>query len=169
VFSYIVGDVTIELARMVDLAQAGQILVGDFRCPGDAAGGRSGPQTTAPAFVSSCNRELAAMHGTQLSSKTVESLSCRLTSGEGPQGKTEPRRFRIVDKHGLSRHAYNLEIEMDLQGQALSLGLDAARLPGRQEPAGGEAAQRPAPSADELIGDLSTMLKKRGSKTITED
>ncbi len=169
VFSYIVGDVTIELARMVDLAQAGQILVGDFRCPGDAAGAGSGPQTTAPAFVSSCNRELAAMQGTQLSGKTVESLSCRLTSGEGPEGKAEPRRFRIVDKHGLSRHAYNLEIEMDLQGQALSLGLDAARLPGRPEQRQEAAAQRPAPSADELIGDLSSMLRKRGTKTITED
>ena len=32
VFSYIVGDVTIELARMVDLAQAHQILIGDFKC-----------------------------------------------------------------------------------------------------------------------------------------
>ena len=32
VFSYIVGDVTIELARMVDLAQAHQVLVGDFHC-----------------------------------------------------------------------------------------------------------------------------------------
>ena len=32
VFSYIVGDVTIELARMVDLASPHQILIGDFHC-----------------------------------------------------------------------------------------------------------------------------------------
>ncbi len=32
VFSYIVGDVTIELARMVDHAKTDQILIGDFSC-----------------------------------------------------------------------------------------------------------------------------------------
>jgi hypothetical protein len=176
-FSYIVGDVTIELARMVDLAQAGQILVGDFQCPGEAGGGGPGTQITAPAFISGCNRELVAMHGTQLSGKTIESLQCQLTSGNDEQGGAEPRqagprqagprRFRIVDKHGLSRHAYNLEIQMDLEDRGLSLGLDGARLPGRQ--VGGEEGRGQAPSADELIGDLATMLKKRSVKTITED
>jgi hypothetical protein len=78
-----------------------------------------------------------------------------------------------VDKHGLSRHAYNLEIEMDLEGQVLTLGLDAQSLPSRQgqaeagEVPGGQ--QRPAPSADELIGDLASLLQKRSAKTIIED
>ncbi len=170
VFSYIVGDVTIELARMVDLAQAGQILVGDFHCAPEAGGTGSGPQIAAPAFVSACNRDLEAMRGTQLSGKTIASLGCRLTAGEGPEGKAEPRRFRIVDKHGLSRHAYNLEIQIDLEGQSLSLGLEASYLPGRQGQ-GAEAAadRRPAPSTDELIGDLAGVLKRRGAKTIVED
>ena len=31
--NYIVGDVTIELARMIDKAQPGQIFLGDFQFP----------------------------------------------------------------------------------------------------------------------------------------
>jgi len=168
VFSYIVGDVTIELARMVDLAQASQILVGDFHCQPDPQKGGGGPQVTTPAFISSCNRDLEVMRGTQLSGKTIASLGCRLTTGEGPEGKREPRRFRIVDKHGLSRHAYNLEIQMDLEGQELTLGLDDSGLPAPSCKAQKES-RRPAPSTDELIGDLASMLKKRSNKIITED
>jgi hypothetical protein len=170
VLSYIVGDATIELARMVDLAQAGQLLVGDFHCRPEV--GEGGPQITTPAFISSCNRDLEAMRGTQLSGKTIASLGCHLTTGDGPQGKAEPRRFRIVDKHGLSRHAYNLEIQIDLEGQDLSLGLGASHLPGPSggvDESQGARSQRPAPSADELIGDLASMLKKRSAKIITED
>jgi hypothetical protein len=174
VFSYIVGDVTIELARMVDLAEANQILVGDFHCPSVAsrapAYGRQ-PEVTAPAFISACNRDLAALQGTQLSGKAITSLSCRLTAGEGDDGKREPRRFRIVDKHGISRHAYNLEIAMDLEGKNISLGLDVSRLPARHrdDESTSPAARRVAPSADELIGDLAGLLKKRTARTMTED
>ncbi len=174
VFSYIVGDVTIELARMVDLAQPNQILIGDFHTPSAAAGGavqRRLPEITAPAFISACNRDLSALQGTQLASKAITSLSCRLTASEGEDGKREPRRFRIVDKHGLSRHAYNLEIAMDLEGKKRFLGLEESRLPHRHQGEEGEAeaTRRSAPSADEMIGDLASLLKKRSAKAITED
>ena len=168
VFSYIVGDVTIELARMVDLAQAGQILVGDFRCGAGGAGAGGGLQLGTAAFISSCNRDLEAMRGTQLSGKTVEALACRLTASGEADGKAEPRRFRIVDKHGLSRHASNLEILMDLEGQQLDLGLAGQQLPGPGS-ASGDTERKPAPSADELMSDLASMLKKRGARALTED
>ena len=176
VFSYIVGDVTIELARMVDLAQAGQILVGDFRCdpagrgPGDI---RPVAQIAAPAFVSGCNREIAAMQGMQLSSKSITGMSCYLTGSEDTDGRSAPRRFRIVDKHGLSRNAYNLQIDIELEGRKLALGLDDSALPHRAE--GGEPSREgqgvsgDAPSAEELFDDLAVMLKKRSSKKIVED
>ncbi|HDY82082.1 MAG TPA: hypothetical protein ENH48_03870 [Halieaceae bacterium] len=175
-FSYIVGDVTIELARMVDLAQARQILIGDFQCkqvwPG-SVDTRSVTPMTAPAFVSACNRDLSSMRGTQLSGKTIDAISCHLTGNIEPDGRTTPRRFRIVDKHGLSRHAYNLQIEINLDDQSLSLGLDETRLPGRAppQPETAAGAHKPggAPSAEELFDDLASMLKKRSAKTITED
>lgn len=181
VFSYIVGDVTIELARMVDLAQPSQILVGDFNCESPAwrssdegrSPAKAAPMISAPAFVSACNRDLEAVQGTQLSGKSISSMSCYLSGAEGEIGKPAPRRFRIVDKHGLSRHAYNLQIEMELEAQKLSLGLDAGKLPHRpagSSEAGGDASQRTAaPSAEEMIDDLASMLRKRSVKAMTED
>ncbi len=173
VLSYIVGDVTIELARMVDLAQAGQILVGDFHCPpagGPVAVGRT---IATPAFISGCNRELSAMRGTQLSGKPIGGISCHLTRSGEQDGRSGPRRFRIVDKHGLSRHAYNLQVALELEGRELSLGLDESKLPTRgQVPPSPESAPgetRAAPSADELIDDLAGMLKRRSAKSIVED
>ena len=177
VISYIVGDVTIELARMVDLAQANQILIGDFHSEQAAWGTADITSITAvPAtlFVNTCNRDLSAVCGTQLSGKTIDAISCGLTESVEEDGKSRPRRFRIVDKHGLSRHAYNLQMEIDLEGRGLSLGLDENHLPGRGAPARQETSPAPAqsagaPSAEELFDDLASMLKKRSAKTITED
>jgi hypothetical protein len=174
VFSYIVGDVTIELARMVDLAQAGQILVGDFRCdpvgrgPGDI---RPATQVSTPAFVSGCNRELKSMLGMQLSGKSITDFACHLTEGEDADGVPGPRRFRIVDKHGLSRVAYNLQIDIELEGKRLCLGLDDSALPHREAAArrAKTGAAGEAPSAEELFDDLASLLKKRSNKKIVED
>jgi len=176
VFSYIVGDVTIELARMVDLADAGQILIGDFQAE-RGEGPRAPGSIWAPAFVALCNRGLSAVAGVQLSGKSVESMSCRLTEYRDDEGNTVTRRFRIVDKHGLSRHAYNLEVSLDLEGNHLRLGLDESRLPSRVSPESSsreapdpESGNRAAPaSAEELFDDLAFLLKKRSAKSIVED
>ncbi len=187
VFSYIVGDVTIELARMVDAARAHQLVVGDFTCDQAArdAGDPSAVTTVStPAYVSACNRDLSVVRGTQLSGKSIDAMSCRLTENPAGDGQSGPRRLRIVDKHGLSRDAYNLQLEIDLQGDGLSLGLGPEELPVEAEAMETEAATetaepKPAPaelrrreepaSTEEVIGDLASMLKKRSSKTIRED
>ena len=105
----------------------------------------------------------------QLSGKRIESLRCYLTEVADRDGQTRPRRFRIVDKHGLSRYAYNLQIDIDLAGETLALGLDASRLPGRGPAAtvGEHAAE--APTTDELVEDLSSLLRRRGARTMTEE
>ncbi|MGB1141507.1 MAG: hypothetical protein ACPG1A_11450 [Halioglobus sp.] len=168
VFSYIVGDVTIELARMLSVARASQVLVGDFHC--DQAGWgsedvRSVTSVSAVSFVAACNRALSALEGLQLSGKKLESMSCELTESEELDGQTRPRRFRITDKHGLSRFAYNLQIEISLEGDSLSLllGLSDRQLPTRTPSLdkGGDAAS--APTTEQLVDDLSSMLKKRKS------
>jgi hypothetical protein len=173
VLSYIVGDVTIELARMVDLAQAGQILVGDFQCPPVGGAVAVGGTIATPAFISGCNRELTAIRGTQLAGKPIGGIACHLTRSDEQDGKSGPRRFRIVDKHGLSRHAYNLQVALELEGRELSLGLDESKLPTRgpaSSPPGSAPGQAgAAPSADELIDDLAGMLKRRSAKSIVED
>jgi hypothetical protein len=176
VFSYIVGDVTIELARMLDLAQANQVLIGEFQCDHAGRGSntvKSISAVSAVTFVSACNRVLPALQGIPLSGKNIDAISCRLTEGVEADGESRPRRFRIVDKHGLSRYAYNLQIAIDLEGRKLSLGLDQDALPGRTAAKAGD--KRPglppdaAPSAEELFDDLAGLLKKNAARTITED
>jgi len=177
VFSYIVGDVTIELARMLDLAQASQVLVGEFHCEQAGWGGskvKSITSVSATSFVSACNRVLDAVHGIPLSGKAIEAMSCHLTEIEEQDGQIRPRRFRIVDKHGLSRYAYNLEIEIDLAGEKLSLGLNESHLPARVGAASSSEALRDGagqpPSPEALVDDLATLLrKKRGNTTISQD
>jgi hypothetical protein len=176
VFSYIVGDVTIELARMVDLAQSNQILIGEFHCEQTPRGPsllKSITTISAVTFVSACNRVLTALQGILLSGKSIDAISCRLTESLESDGESRPRRFRIVDKHGLSRFAYNLQIDIDLEGRALSLGLGEGDLPGRgtAKSSGTNATQAvvTAPSAEELFDDLAGLLQKNTAKTMTED
>jgi hypothetical protein len=172
VFSYIVGDVTIELARMVDLAQAHQILIGDFSCESPArepVPGKAAAKVSTPAYISICNRDLAAVQGTQLSGKTMGSMACHLSESADKSDKSGPRRFRIVDKHGLSRHAYNLQIDIDLEGRSLALGLGESQLPCRGDDSDSRPQPAAAPVADNLIDDLANALKKRRARVIAED
>ena len=176
VFSYIVGDVTIELARMLDLAQANQLLIGEFHCEQAGWGSdavKSITAVSATSFVNACNRVLPALHGIPLSGKNINAMSCHLTEAMGQDGQSRPRRFRIVDKHGLSHFAYNLQIEIDLEGRNLSLGLGDHQLPHRAAitavDADGTRYSDAPPSAEELIDDLASMLKKSSVKAITEE
>ena len=176
VFSFIVGDVTIELARMLDLAQANQVFIGEFHCEQSGWGSdavKSITAVSATSFVNAGNRVLPSLHGIPLSGKNIDAISCWLTEGVEPDGQSRPRRFRIVDKHGLSRFAYNLQIDIDLEGRHLSLGLGEDQLPGRSSATTSQdSAVSPsaaAPTAEALFDDLASMLKKRSVKTITED
>jgi len=172
-FSYIVGDVTIELARMVDLIQPHQLLVGDFSCEIHDPDSNATVIATAPEFVDACQRECANVTGIKLSNKAISSLRCYLTEGASSSNQTLPRRFKVTDKHGLSRHAYNLQLEIELEDDLLQLGLDASHLPGRSSPEheapSAQADPQPDLSTEERIYDLSSLLKKRPKNVMTED
>ena len=175
VFSYIVGDVTIELARMVDLAAAEQIFVGDFTTT-LGEGALAHETVSTPAFIAACNRGLTAVEGTQLSSKVMSAINCRLSEHHDENGSVSPRRFRIVDKHGLNHYAFNLQLALDLEGEQMNLGLDDSQLASlgsvRDEPLTDnpevDGEERPAASAEELFDDLASLLQKRQSR-IVED
>ncbi|MBN7798447.1 hypothetical protein [Parahaliea mediterranea] len=175
VFSYIVGEVTIDLARIVDLAQPHQIMVGDFTSVVRSHRERRlvDEELPAPAFVKHCNSELGVLQGLQLSGKSIARLSCRLT-GEGDSGERRAaRRFKVTDKHGLSRHAYNLQLSIELEGQTLELGLAGDLLPGggdrRQEDESPTVEKRRGTTEEDVIDDLAALLKKRPSGSVSED
>ncbi len=166
-FSYIVGDVTIELARIVDLASPNQILVGEFTTPGGVPG-QPPASISSPAFVAGCNRGLSALVGSQLSGKVVEEMQCTLSSYQDHDGLSKPLRLRFTDKHGLTHHAYNLQLRIDLEGRELELGVSCS-LPEPGASTGAELSalkpavtrSEPAGTVEELIDDLSELLTRR--------
>lgn len=163
-FSYIVGDVTIELARMVDMIMPHQLMVGDFIC--QIPQRRSGLDIMASTveFIEACGEESSSLAGIQLSRKTLSSIMCFLTEGASPAGEKLPRRFKVTDKHGLSRYGFNLQVEIDLQGAVLKLGLNESQLPNKTDD-DTSAHFMPndttsAHSTESQIDDLSKLLKK---------
>ena len=67
----------------------------------------------------------------------------------------------MTDKHGLSRHAFNLQLELDVGGDVLSLGLGDNELPGRacstaqSDETADQTAPREQVSTEDLIVDLA--------------
>lgn len=112
--SYIVGDVTIELARMLDLAGSGQIFIGDFDTvvPTSAREGAYLIASDTQRFVERAGKQMLDLRGIELSGEQIEAIHCFLTGDAGASGGQSVRRFRITDKHGRSRNAYNLRINI---------------------------------------------------------
>ncbi|MFT7286343.1 MAG: hypothetical protein ACI87W_000448 [Halieaceae bacterium] len=116
VFSYIVGDVTIELARIVEKAAPSQVLLGDF-----AAGQEFEYDSTE--FIHRCADVCARLQGLPLMGEPLRELSCWLTrdaSGGADEGFLD---VAITDKHGLRHHAFNVQATFRFDGRELNLGL----------------------------------------------
>lgn len=113
--SFIVGDVTIELARMLDIAGPDQVFIGDFDTQVPTSDRDSAYLITVNSerFVERATRQL---QGVKLSGKLIKSMHCFLTGLNGSSGGRSIRRYRITDKHGRSRSAFNLRVNFRLSG-----------------------------------------------------
>jgi hypothetical protein len=168
VFSYIVGDVTIELARMVDLAQPGQIFVGDFEVEilFSADDIDSSARHNTLEFLTHCSQECKKLLGIHFSGEDIAALSCKASEAAAADGEMVARRFRLTDKHGMSRSAYNLQISLETTaGRSWALGLGDDALPARRP---GDLSKE---AADQDTIDESSVnaLKKRSQKTVSEE
>jgi hypothetical protein len=152
-YSYIVGDVTIELARMLAIADPGQIFVGDFstRVPTSGREEAFMIDVDSQHFVQRIGKLLEQLKGLDLSGELIESMHCQLTGETGASAGQSVRRFRITDKHGRSRWAYNLRLNIHTSGgrRPLILGIQGYYLPkpdaqrGRAIPGEFSAQRRP--------------------------
>jgi len=131
--SYIVGDVTIELARMIDAAMPGQILVGDFLA--NLAAPNAGEQKSqehldAAAFLEQAQGNLTKLSGLVLAGERVSAIKCYLTGERLPDGEFSIRRLSIKDKHGLTRIAYNAKVNIYRDSaRPILLGIEDKKLP----------------------------------------
>ena len=115
VHDFIVGDVTIELARMIEAAAPGQILVGDFMADlSDQINdvGDSQVNLDAVTFLQRAQNNITQLSGLELSGERVTAIKCYLTGERLESGEFNIRRLHIKDKHGLTRSAYNAKINI---------------------------------------------------------
>jgi hypothetical protein len=108
-YNYIVGDVTVELARMIDRALPDQILVGEFgvEMPLDDSDQSQRVTIDSIDFVTRATRAVEQLTGLELSGERVELIKCYLTGTRLDDGRFTVRRIIVNDKHGISRHVYN--------------------------------------------------------------
>ncbi len=135
---FIVGDVTIELARMIEAALPGQILVGDFLA--DLRSEEETPvhsQTNIDAvtFLEQAQGNLSKLSGLVFSGERVTAIKCYLTGEDMGGGEFNIRQLHIRDKHGLSRIAYNAKVNIYREtAQPILLGIEDRKLPEARRP-----------------------------------
>jgi len=112
-YNYIVGDVTVELARMIERALPGQIMVGEFAGKSASADTADGaPNLASIEFVEQATQSLDQLSGLELSGEKVESIKCYLTGTQLRTGDFSIRRITISDKHGMSRNVFNAKVNI---------------------------------------------------------
>ncbi len=130
---FIVGDVTIELARMIDAALPGQILVGDFMADieieNDLGEITVQPNVDAVTFLQRAQGNLSRLSGMELSGERVTAIKCYLTGENMGGGQFNIRRLTIKDKHGLSRVAFNAKVNIYREtAEPILLGIQDKKL-----------------------------------------
>jgi hypothetical protein len=123
-FGYIVGQVTIELSRMIEQALPGQILLGDFNIEmSDGSPGGVRRYSTLD-FVDGAVRKLEQLKGLAVAEDRIEDIRCYLTGRAMPDGKFLVSRYEILDKHGKRRAVYNAKINIHRrQAEPIFLGI----------------------------------------------
>jgi hypothetical protein len=129
-YSYIVGDVTIQLARIMDGALPEQVIVGDFNVlmplRDDCL---QRVRLDAAAFIDRLQDSLNTLRGLTLSGERVMSIKCYLTGPRNAAGGYDIARHRFTDKHGRKFTAYNAKINIFREnGPPIFLGLQESEL-----------------------------------------
>jgi len=129
-YTDIVGQVTIELARIVENALPGQILVAEFLVPpGDARPAEGAPPVDAVSFVDRAQHDLLQLNGLVLSGDAIESIKCYLTGRARADGSFTIRKLAIHDKHGLTRNAFNAKVNIYRRAaEPILLGIEDRQL-----------------------------------------
>jgi hypothetical protein len=131
-YHYIVGDVTIELARMIEQAQPGQIMIGDFEAEMPFLNGNSPSPVRLDAvdFVARASHSVEQLRGLVLSGERVDTIKCYLTGAPLSSGEFTVRRIQINDKHGKTRSIFNAKANIyRRRAEPILLGIQDRELP----------------------------------------
>ncbi|MDJ0928132.1 MAG: hypothetical protein QNJ73_10860 [Gammaproteobacteria bacterium] len=126
-YTDIVGEVTIELARMIERALPGQILVGEFAAQLPLGNARDADPLLLDSisFVNRAQHSLAQLNGVILSGDSIESIKCYLTGQAREDGTFTIRKLAIHDKHGLTRNVFNAKVNIyRREAEPILLGIE---------------------------------------------
>ena len=134
-FEYLVGEVTIQLARLIGKAQANQVCVGSFVRPTEPPVVR---QLDTILFLARAEKILEKLQGLTLGGHSISRIRSQITGGKIAETALPIVVHRIVDKHGYNHDLFNTRmlvqrdeadpIVVGLQPQDLA-GFDAETLP----------------------------------------
>lgn len=123
-FSYLVGQVTIELARMIECALPGQILLGKFMTMMRGEADADPALIDSMDFVERTRAPLQKLNGLILGGAEIDSIACYLTGRKDGASSFGVSEFEIIDKHGRRHRAYNAKINIHRRdGAPIFLGL----------------------------------------------
>lgn len=115
---YIVGDVTINVARLIGKARTDQILVGD--CSNMTLGS---DVWTAHRYVMAANKVLDGFRDLNVFGDRVEEIRFYLT-GPKDEARFRNQKIKIVDKHGFEHICYNAKVNTHMtNGRSIFAGL----------------------------------------------
>lgn len=134
-YTQIVGDVTIELARMIERAMPGQILLGAFDSTAPDAIPPEQPKPDAIDFVEQAQGNLSRLRGLELSGEAIESIKCYLTGQMQADGSYSIRKLAVSDKHGRSHAVFNAKVNIYRRAAPpILLGIEDRQLRGHDVP-----------------------------------
>ena len=108
---FIVGAVTIELARLIGAARPHQVLIGDFRR--QEQDGRSLDPTE---FLERASANMASLRGLNLTGSLIDRIAVYLTGLHEDSGEFRADGIEVVDKHGFPHRCFNMKINVFLDG-----------------------------------------------------
>jgi class 3 adenylate cyclase len=122
---FIVGDVTIQVARLIANCRADQILLGAFqRWDSDANIWLDEEQ-----FIERVAQGLQKLVGLPVMGHRIERTALYLTGRRMPEGHFQRQKIRVVDKHGFEHFCFNMKLNAFLDGvEPYYCGLQHAEL-----------------------------------------
>lgn len=126
-YRYIVGEITIGLARVAERCRPGQILIGEFVRPSE----HGDWHIDTNAFVNRASEILATVNRPLHDGVNIESIRCYLTGPGSPEHGFRVARYEVEDKHGFKHTVFNQKFNV-LVRQALGSGGAASYYLGRR-------------------------------------
>jgi len=124
-FEYIVGEVTITLARIIGKAIAGQILIGQFLRLTDQLVNQAELDTLM--FLARAEKLFQPLMGREIGGHALTNLRAMLTSS--PEARNGVTVYKIYDKHGYEHQTFNMRVTLDREGAGqIVLGLGQSEL-----------------------------------------